>query len=60
MQNFQIRPPRGSEQPEMYDADIYFSIKYGTISNESETAQFKLYINELQWVFFGGGGTHSK
>lgn len=52
MQNLQIRPPsRGSfdcsEQPEMFDADMYFSIKYGTISNESDTAQCKLYINEL-------------
>lgn len=38
---------------------MYFSIKYETISNiESDTAQFKLNINEVR-VVWGGGGVHT-
>lgn len=50
-----IRPlPPAQEQPEMM-LDMYFSIKYGAIANiESDTAQFKLNINEVRVVWGSG------
>lgn len=52
-------PPPAQEQPEMM-LDMHISIKYGAISNiKSDTAQFKLNINEVRVVVVVVGA-HSK